>query len=135
MSVQASQKLCLIQVSDHVVQMSESDCQNNTENKQVKVNAQAHVNANSETLTECVVKYPEVFHEGIGKMRNYVVKFHVDPTVPPVAQAHRRIPFHIRWKVEDELTRLEELDIIERVSGPTPWVLAHCSGAQTQTTK
>jgi hypothetical protein len=28
----------------------------------------------------------------------------------------------LRKKVEDELKRLEELDIIERVDGPTPWV-------------
>jgi hypothetical protein len=28
----------------------------------------------------------------------------------------------MRKKVEDELKRLEELDIIERVDGPTPWV-------------
>lgn len=28
----------------------------------------------------------------------------------------------MRKKVEDELKRLEELDIIEKVDGPTPWV-------------
>ena len=28
----------------------------------------------------------------------------------------------MRKKVEDELKRLEDLDIIERVEGPTPWV-------------
>ncbi|XP_057381569.1 uncharacterized protein K02A2.6-like [Daphnia carinata] len=33
-----------------------------------------------------------------------------------------RIPFHLRKKVEDELERLERLDVIEKVSGPTPWV-------------
>jgi hypothetical protein len=40
----------------------------------------------------------------------------------PVTQPHRRIPFHLRKKVEDELKRLEKLDIIEKVDGPTPWV-------------
>jgi hypothetical protein len=32
---------------------------------------------------------------------------------------HHRIPFHIRKYVEKELQRLEDLDIIEQVDGPT----------------
>ena len=37
-------------------------------------------------------------------------------------QPHRRVPFHVRKRIEAELQRLEELDIIEKVDGPTPWV-------------
>ena len=40
----------------------------------------------------------------------------------PKQQPHRRIPFHVRQDVEKELERLESLDIIEKVTGPTPWV-------------
>lgn len=40
----------------------------------------------------------------------------------PRQQPHRRIPFHVREDVEKELQRLEKLDIIEKVEGPTPWV-------------
>ena len=40
----------------------------------------------------------------------------------PVAQRHRRIPFHLRDKVDAEIQRLIDLDIIERVNGPTDWV-------------
>ncbi len=50
------------------------------------------------------------------------VKIHRDPTVIPVAQPHRRVPFHMRKKVACETNRLEEHDIVEDVSGPTPWV-------------
>ena len=32
------------------------------------------------------------------------------------------MPFHIRQKVESELQQLEDDDIIEQVTGPTPWV-------------
>ena len=50
------------------------------------------------------------------------MKLHIDPSVTPKQQQHRRVPFHIRRDVEKELCRHEKLDIIERVNGPTPWV-------------
>ena len=59
---------------------------------------------------------------GIGKVKGKVVKLHIDPDVQPKQQPHRRIPFHVRQDVEKELERLESLDIIEKVTGPTPWV-------------
>ena len=34
----------------------------------------------------------------------------------------KRIPFHIRCKVEEEIERLKALDIIEDATGATPWV-------------
>ena len=40
----------------------------------------------------------------------------------PVAQPHRRIPFHIRQQVEAQLKKDEDLGVIERISGPTPWI-------------
>jgi len=46
----------------------------------------------------------------------------VDKQVQPVVQPHRRIPFHIRKQVDIELKRLEDMDIIEKVDGPTDWV-------------
>jgi hypothetical protein len=60
--------------------------------------------------------------QGIGKLKDYTFKLHIDENVKPVAQPHRRIPFHIRKKVEEELQNLEDLDFIEKVEGPTPWV-------------
>ena len=50
------------------------------------------------------------------------IKFHIDESVVPVAQSPRRIPFHLRDQVAEELERLEKLDVIEKVEGPTPWV-------------
>ena len=50
------------------------------------------------------------------------MKLHIDPDVTPRQQPHRRIPFHVREDVEKELNRLEKLDIIETVEGPTPWI-------------
>lgn len=64
---------------------------------------------------------PELF-TGIGKLANHQVKIHINESVQPVAQRHRRVPFHMRKKVETELLDLESKDVIERVNGPTPWV-------------
>lgn len=66
-------------------------------------------------------EFPALFDGQLGKIKNVQIKLHVDRDVQPVAQRHRRIPFHVRQDVETELQRLEDLDIIEKVHGPTPW--------------
>ena len=64
-----------------------------------------------------------VFQNNIGKIKNYSVKLHIDPSVPPVAQRERQIPFALRDKVNDELKRLENKGIIEDVTGePISWL-------------
>ena len=81
------------------------------------------VNQVNDTLTHEVLcnQYPALF-KGIGQLEGVKVKLHIDSSVPPVAQKARRIPFHLRKKVEQELSNLEQQNIIERVEGPTPWV-------------
>ena len=34
----------------------------------------------------------------------------------------RRVPFSMRDKSEQKLNELVDLDVIERVEGPTPWI-------------
>ena len=72
----------------------------------------------SDTLKE---RFPQLFN-GIGCLRNFEVKLHIDERIPSVAQAARRIPFHMRRKVSEALNELEKQDIIERVDGPTPYI-------------
>lgn len=59
---------------------------------------------------------------GMGEYKGEPVHIHVDESVRPVAQPHRRIPFHVRKQVEEKLRNLEKDGIIERAEGPTPWV-------------
>ena len=81
-----------------------------------------HANSiNNSLVEEYVTRHPQLF-TGVGKMADFQVDLHIDKTVSPVAQPHRRIPFHARKKLEAELDALEKNDIIERVDGPTPWV-------------
>ncbi|XP_064639559.1 uncharacterized protein K02A2.6-like [Lineus longissimus] len=77
--------------------------------------------SSSKTLPDSLKKYKELF-SGVGKIKREPVTLHIDKDVKPKQQPHRRIPFHIRKDVEKELQRLEELDIIEKVDGPTPWI-------------
>ena len=66
-------------------------------------------------------KFPKVF-EGLGKLKDYQLKLHIDKNVQPVAQQVRRIPFSRRAKVNEKLEELLKLDVIEKVEGPTSWV-------------
>lgn len=72
-------------------------------------------------IDRLVSEYDDLF-QGLGQLKDFKVKLHVDETVQPVAQPHRRIPFHVRQQLEQELKRDEELGVIERVEGATPWV-------------
>ena len=81
-----------------------------------------NVNDDSSPTTEKLIKeYDELFH-GLGKLKGYQIKLHIDESVPPVAQPHRRVPFHVRQQLEEQLKRDEELGVVERIEGPTPWV-------------
>ena len=74
-----------------------------------------------------IEEYDDLFH-GLGKLKNYQIKLHIDESVPPVAQPHRRVPFHVRKQLEEQLRRDEDLGVIERIEGPTPWVSPIVSG-------
>ena len=89
---------------------------------QIKVNKVHAKQSKPVTLQDLEDRYPAIFN-GIGKLKDYVVKLHIDENVQPVAQAARRIPFHLRKKVSSTLRDLENQGIIEKVEGTsTPWV-------------
>ena len=72
-----------------------------------------------------LAEYDDLFH-GLGKLKNYQIKLHIDEEVPPVAQPHRRVRFHVRKQLEEQLEkqlrREEELGVMERIEDPTPWM-------------
>ena len=49
--------------------------------------------------------YKEVF-EGVGKLKDFQVKLHVNPEVPHVAQPVRRTLFSLRDKVKEKIEEL-----------------------------
>jgi hypothetical protein len=66
-------------------------------------------------------KYPDAFC-GVGKLKSFQLEIPIDPDVEPVVQPLRGIPFNMRDKVEKKLNELLDLDIIEPVNEPSPWV-------------
>ncbi|XP_060070555.1 uncharacterized protein K02A2.6-like [Ylistrum balloti] len=72
------------------------------------------------THNDITTRYSDVF-EGIGKLEG---KYHlvVDPTVPPVVHAPRKVPIALRDRLKAELDRLESMNVITPVTEPTAWV-------------
>ena len=67
-------------------------------------------------------EFPSLFDGKMGKISGVIFNLHIESSVPPVMQQHRRIPFHVRKDIEAELKRLREMGVIEEVTGPIPWV-------------
>lgn len=65
--------------------------------------------------------FPECF-KGVGKLKGFQAKLHVDTSVKPVAQKLIPPPYGLRDKIEQKLKELVDCDIIEPAEGPTPWV-------------
>ncbi|XP_048004084.1 uncharacterized protein K02A2.6-like [Leguminivora glycinivorella] len=71
---------------------------------------------NEVTLDE----YSDLF-EGVGCLPGeYSIV--VDPSVPPVVSAPRKVPLALRDKLLDELNRMTDLGVIRKVTHPTLWV-------------
>lgn len=75
-----------------------------------------------EVVEKFAKKYPELFADKIGRLKNFEVKLHINTDIKPVQQKLRYVPFHLRDAVEKEIQSMLEQDIIEPVNGPTPWV-------------
>ena len=79
-------------------------------------------------VPDCIKQYADTF-KGLGKLNDLKLHLEIDKSITPCAQAVRRVPFHQRKIVKDEISRLIKLDVIEPVTGPTSW----CSPIQIVT--
>ena len=114
LSSEIAQELGL--VSLHLNQMNK-----NTANAEQQTHSKTNVN--DQNLQRMLDNHAPVF-SGLGKLKNKQVELAIDETVTPVAQPQRRIPFHLRQKVENELEKLEQDDISDKIpdNTPTEWV-------------
>ncbi|XP_064469584.1 uncharacterized protein K02A2.6-like [Ornithodoros turicata] len=83
----------------------------------------SRVQAESDDSMECTVpdQFPRLFADGLGLARGFSHKVTVKTSVIPVQQKLRRLPLEVRQKVSEELQKLEQADIIERVDA-SEWV-------------
>ena len=63
-----------------------------------------------------------VQHQPLSKMAGVKVKLHLDPDVQPVIQPHRRIPYHYKEWLGQELAKFQQQGVIEKVTEPSAWV-------------
>ena len=71
--------------------------------------------------TDIENSYPELF-SGVGKLKDFQLTIPIDESVDPVIQPIRRVPYHLRERLEKKLESLEQTDIIEKVDTPSRWV-------------
>ena len=70
---------------------------------------------------EIIDKFDTVF-QGTELLKNFDLELHNDPTIVPVQQPVRRVPYHTKEKISTELSQLLKLDIIEKLYGITTWL-------------
>ena len=76
-----------------------------------------------EQIQDILLKYNENFND-LGKLRNHQVKFHTDPTIKPINQAARTIPYHLQERANEVLETMLKQDVIEEhpTDQPAPWI-------------
>ena len=79
------------------------------------------IEINSVSEENLLREFPRIFN-GVGKLKDFQAKLHIDESVEPTAQKLRPSPFGLREKIEEKLEELVNHDVIEYVQGPTPWV-------------
>lgn len=66
-------------------------------------------------------RHPAIF-KGVGTLKNHVVHFFVDNSIPPSAQPERPIPYHLQERFQKAIQDMIQEDIIEPHEGPAPWI-------------
>ena len=71
--------------------------------------------ADTDTVKATLDRHPKLFQEELGKLKGIQAKVHVDGDRVPVFFKPGPLPYATRRKVEEELQRLEQDQVIEPV--------------------
>lgn len=71
---------------------------------------------------DLLAEFSDLFDGGLGCFRNGQVNLDKDETVCPVRLPLRKVPVAVQKPLQDELKRLEELEVITREERPTDWL-------------
>lgn len=83
--------------------------------KSIRLDWQAIKQVRYRGLPDILSAYENVFQPGLGTLEGYEAKIFVDPEAQPHFCKARSVPYAMRAKVEEELKRLQEEDVIEPV--------------------
>ena len=86
-----------------------------------RINTVQKQNAQDSNPTKFFKKYKDVF-DGLGCISDVLYHINIDPSCQPVIHPPRRVPIKLRPQIQEELKRMEHLNVIEKVTTPTPWV-------------
>ena len=75
----------------------------------------SHGHVHSASLQSVLARYPSVFKEGLGTLKGFQAKIHVDPQAKPEFHPARSVPYDLRDKVVQELQCLHRDGTIEPV--------------------
>ena len=79
---------------------------------QIQLNWREIHHVHSASLQSVLARYPSVFKEGLGTLKGFQAKIHVDPHAKP---EFHPVPYALRDKVDQELQRLQRDGTIEPV--------------------
>ena len=85
------------------------------------VNSMKNQKSNQGNVDSILHEFKDRF-KGLGKLKDFKLKLHIDRSVQPIAQPARKMPFKMREQVKHKLDELLRQDIIEKVEGPTSWL-------------
>ena len=69
----------------------------------------------NQPLEEVVRKYPQLFEEGLGSLKEITAKTNIDPTATLIFHKARPVPYALREKIEQDLDRLEKAETIRPI--------------------
>ena len=95
--------------------------QSSTELGLITLNVNSLTQHGNPTVEKILHRHHNLF-QGTGNLKGVEVTLQIDKSITPVAQAPRRIPHHLKKKVNDKLQEMRESGIIERADGATPWL-------------
>ena len=74
-----------------------------------------HVRNTQPMLDKVLSRHQEVFSSELGKLKGHKAKIYVDPEATPKFMKARSVPYSMRIKIEQELTKLTSQGIVEPV--------------------
>ena len=73
-------------------------------------------NAHGDKKLQTILERNKAAFDAGGKLNDREIKFHIDESIPGVIKPQRRMLYHLRKKVSEELLKLEKAGIIKRAT-------------------